>query len=58
VMSQHAFCGIDGGCDLLGPAGKRGGVQFEGWLDQRDELCGWREELPVDLADGVGDCQV
>lgn len=58
VVSQRAFCGINGGCDLLGAVGERGGVQFEGWLDQRDELCDWREELPVDLAYRVGDCQV
>jgi hypothetical protein len=51
-------CGLGGGCDLLRLVGERAGVEFECWLDQCDELCGWGEHLPVDLADGVRDGQV
>ena len=58
VVFQRACRGIHGRCDLLWLTGECGGVQLEGWLDQRDELCGWCQELPVDLADGLGDGEV
>ena len=58
MVFQRAGCGLRGGCDLLWLVGEDGGVEFEGWLDQCDELCGWGYHLPVDLADGVGDGQV
>src|SRR5262250_270398 len=53
VVFQRAGGGIYGRCDLVWLVGERGGTQLEGRLDQRDELCGWRQELPVDLADGL-----
>jgi hypothetical protein len=55
---QGACCDLRGGSDLPWLVGKGGGVEFERWLDQRDELCGWCQQLPLDLADGVGDGQV
>jgi hypothetical protein len=58
VVFQRAGGGIYGCCDLVWLVGERGGVQLEGRLDQRDELCGWCQELPVDLADGVGDGEI
>ena len=58
MVFQRACCGLRGGCDLLRLVGEGGGVQLECWLDQRDELCGWGQHLPVDLADGVRDGQV
>jgi hypothetical protein len=44
--------------DLLWLIGERGGVQFEGRLDHRDELRGWRPKPSIDLTDGVGDGEV
>jgi hypothetical protein len=49
---------LRGRSDLLRLVGEGGGVQLECRFDQRDELCGWGQHLPVDLADGVRDGQV
>jgi len=58
VVSQRACRGLRGRSDLLRLVGEGGGVQLECRFDQRDELCGWGQHLPVDLADGVRDGQV
>jgi hypothetical protein len=58
VAFQRAGGGVYSRCDLVWLVGERGGVQLEGRLDQRDELGGWCQEVPVDLADGVGDGEV
>ena len=55
VVFQGTCCGLYGGCDLLGLVGEGADVEFEGWLDQCDELCGWCQHPPVDLADGLCD---
>ncbi len=57
MVFQSAGWGLHGGCDLLRLVGEGGGVEFECWLDQRDELCGWGQQLRADLAGGVGDSQ-
>ena len=58
MVSQRACRGLRGRSGLLRLVGEGGGVQLECRLDQRDELCGWGQHLPVDLADGVRDGQV
>ncbi len=58
VVPQRACRGLHGRCNLLRLVGEGGGVQLECRLDQRDELCGWGQHPPVDLADGVSDGQV
>ena len=55
---RSACGGLDRRRDLLRLVGEDGGVQLECRFDQRDELCGWGQQLPVDLADGVSDGQV
>jgi hypothetical protein len=58
VVFQPARRGFGCRCHLVGLAGEGGGVELEGRLDQRDELCGRGQHLPVDLADGLGHGQV
>lgn len=53
--SSSARGGPHGRRDLRRLVGQGSGVKLERRLDERDELRGWGQQPPVDLADGLGD---